>query len=132
MKYTNNAIFTRVRNAVQAVVSTTFATQTYVPTPTKFPTVFAREIGRLTPPEAATMSNAQDIYETTWEVQIFSNLKTGAKEQAYSLMDAVKSALRELYFVETMENPIENGNNTYYTLVARFRRIIGSGESMPT
>ena len=56
----------------------------------------------------------------------------GAKEQAYALLRAVKTALRGLYFVETMENPIEDGNNTYYTLVARFRRIIGSGESMPT
>lgn len=131
-QYTNNAIYTKIRAAARAEVGTTNCTQTYEGKPSKFPTVFAREIGRLTPPSTVTISNAQDIYETTWEVQIFSNLKTGAKEQAYGLMDAVKSALRELYFVETMENPIENGNNTYYTLVARFRRIIGSGESMPT
>lgn len=130
--YTNNAIFTAIRSAVTAVVGTAYCTQTYVGIPSKFPTVFAREVGRFTPTEAATMSNAQDIYETTWEVQIFSNLKTGAKEQAYSLMGAVKTALRGLYFVETMENPIESGDNSYYTLVARFRRIIGSGESMPT
>lgn len=131
-KYTNNAIFTKIRAAAIAEVSTTNVTQTYSPTPSKFPTVFAREIGRFTPAQTATMSNAQDIYETTWEVQIFSNLKTGAKEQAYKLMDAVKSAMRGLYFVESMENPIENGTNAYYILVARFRRIIGSGESMPT
>ena len=130
--YTNNAIFTEIRSAAIAEVSTANCTQTYAATPTKFPTVFAREIGRFTPQETATMSNAQNIYETTWEVQIFSNLKTGAKEQAYALMDAVKSAMRSLYFVETFENPLENGNNNYYTLVARFRRIIGSGESMPT
>jgi len=130
--YTNNAIFTRIRSAAIAEVSSANCTQTYAAVPTKFPTVFAREIGRLTPPEAAALSNAQDIFETTWEVQIFSNLKIGAKEQAYALLRAVKTALRGLYFVETMENPIEDGNNTYYTLVARFRRIIGSGESMPT
>lgn len=130
--YTNNSIFTAIRSAAIAEVSTVNCTQTYAATPTKFPTVFAREIGRFTPQETATMSNAQNIYETTWEVQIFSNLKTGAKEQAYKLMDAVKGALRSLYFVETFENPLENGDNNYYTLVARFRRIIGSGESMPT
>jgi len=130
--YSNNAIYTKIRTAVLAVVSTANVTQTYAGTPSKFPTVFAREIGRFTPNGTPTLSNAQDIYETTWEVQVFSNLKTGAKEQAYSLLTAVKTAMRELYFVESMENPIDNSNNTYYTLVARFRRIIGSGESMPT
>lgn len=131
MKYTNNAIFTAVRAAVLAEVGTAKCTQTYSPTPTQFPTVFVREIGRFTPAQTATMSNAQEIYETTWEVQVFSNLQSGAKEQAYRLMDAVKSALRSLCFVETMENPIDNADAKYYTLVARFRRIIGSGEEMP-
>jgi hypothetical protein len=132
VKYTNNAIFTAIRAAVLAEVSTANCTQTYSPTPAKFPTVFAREIGRFTPAQTATVSNAQDIYETTWEVQVFSNLQSGAKEQAYRLMDAVKSALRRLYFVETMENPIDQTDAKYYTLVARFRRVIGSGEEMPT
>lgn len=131
MKYSNNAIFTAIRAAVLADTPTAKATQTYAATPTQFPTVFAREIGRFTPAQTATMSNAQDIYETTWEVQVFSNLQSGSKEQAYKLMDAVKSALRELYFVETMENPIDRANAQYYTLVARFRRIIGSGEELP-
>lgn len=132
MKYTNNAIFTAIRAAVLAEVSTANCTQTYSPTPAKFPTVFAREIGRFTPAQTATVSNAQDIYETTWEVQVFSNLQSGAKEQAYRLMDSVKGALRRLYFVETMENPIDQTDAKYYTLVARFRRVIGSGEEMPT
>ena len=129
--YTNNAIYTRIRTSVLAEVPRTNCTQTYETSPSKFPCVFAREIGRLTPPGTVTVTNSQDIYETTWEVQVFSNLNTGAKEQAYKLMDAVKSALKSLYFVETFENPID-GSNSYYTLVARFRRIIGSGESMPT
>lgn len=132
MKYTNNAIFTAIRAAVLEEVSTANCTQTYSTTPAKFPTVFAREIGRFTPAQTATISNAQEIYETTWEVQVISNLQAGAKEQAYKLMDAAKSALRRLYFVETMENPVDQTETKYYTLVARFRRIIGSGEDMPT
>ena len=130
--YTNNAIYTAIRASVIAVVPTANVTQTYSPTPAKFPTVFAREIGRFTPAQTATFANAQDIYETTWEVQVFSNLQSGAKEQAYQLMNAVKTALRGLYFVETMENPIDRADAKYYTLVARFRRVIGSGEVMPT
>lgn len=131
-RYTNNAIYTRVRTAVLTEVPTAYCTQTYAPTPTKWPTVFAREIGHFTPSGTPTLSNAQDISERTWEVQIFSNLEKGAKEQAYTLLDAVKTAFRSMYFVETFESPLDStGNNKYYTLIARFRRIIGSGEVMP-
>ena len=110
--------------------STANCTQTYSPTPSKFPTVFAREIGHFTPNGTPTLSNAQDISERTWEVKIFSNLKSGAKEQAYMLLDAVKSAFRSMYFVETFESPLDSTSQSYYTLIARFRRIIGSGEEM--
>ena len=132
MNYKNNAIYTQIRAAVKVAEPDANVTQTYTPTLAKFPTVFAREIGRFTPTATATLSNAQDISERTWEVQIFSNLKAGAKEQAYELMNAVKSALRSLYFVETFESPLDQQNKNIYCLVARFRRIIGSGETMPT
>ena len=131
-KYTNNAIFTRIYTAVKEIVSGANITQTYTAAPSVFPTVFAREIGHFTPNGTPTFSNTQEIYETTWEVQVFSNLKTGAKEQAYKLMDGVKGALRQLYFVETFESPLEQTDKSVFCLVARFRRIIGSGEDMPT
>lgn len=132
MKYTNNAIFTVVRNAVKDEYATANVTQTYTAMPAVFPTVFIREIGRLTPQDTATLSNAQFIYETTWEAQVFTNVSGGAKEQAYAVMDLVKGALRGLYFVETFESPLNQTDKSIFCLVARFRRVIGSGEDMPT
>ena len=133
MRYTNNAIYSKIRESALSAVSTAYVTETYTPKPSKFPTVFAREIGHFTPQPTQVFTNTQDIYESTWEVQVMSNLQTGKKEQAYLLMDAVKTALRPLYFIETFEQPLDTTNNGgIYTLVARFRRIIGSGESMPT
>lgn len=131
MIYTQNAIYTVIRTAVLATVSTANVTQTYSATPSKFPTVFAREIGHFTPSQTQTLTNQQDVYETTWEVQIFSNLTSGAKEQAYSLMSIVKNALKGLYFIEVSENPIDTANAKYYTLIARFRRVIGNGDEFP-
>ena len=131
MIYTQNAIFTVIRTAVLNTISTANVTQTYSATPSKFPTVFAREIGHFTPTQTQTLTNQQDVYETTWEVQIFSNLTSGAKEQAYKLMIAVKNALRGLYFIEVSENPIDTANAKYYTLIARFRRVIGDGDDFP-
>jgi len=132
MKYTNNAIYTKVYNAVKAVANNAYVTQTYAPKPSSFPTVFIREIGRFTPQPTASFSNAQDISERTWEAQVFSNLSSGAKEQAYKLMDAVKGAMRGLYFLEIFESPVDQTDKSIYCLVARFRRIIGSGEDIPS
>lgn len=132
MRYTNNAIFTAIRNAVKAEYADANCVQMYTPTPAKFPTVFAREIGHFTPQQAWTLTNAQDISERTWEVQVFSNLTTGAKEQAYDILDICKGAMRSLYFLETFEQPIDQQDKSIYCLVARFRRVIGGGEEMPT
>lgn len=131
MKYTNNAIFTAIRNAVKAEYADANCVQMYTPTPAKFPTVFAREIGHFTPQQAWTLTNAQDISERTWEVQVFSNLSTGSKEQAYEILDICKDVMRGLYFIETFEQPIDQQDKSIYCLVARFRRVIGGGEEMP-
>lgn len=132
MRYTNNAIFTAIRNAVKAEYADANCVQMYTPTPAKFPTVFAREIGHFTPQQAWTLTNAQDISERTWEVQVFSNLSTGSKEQAYDILDICKNVMRSLYFLETFEQPIDQQDKSIYCLVARFRRVIGGGEEMPT
>lgn len=132
MRYTNNAIFTAIRNAVKAEYADANCVQMYTPTPAKFPTVFAREIGHFTPQQAWTLTNAQDISERTWEVQVFSNLSTGSKEQAYEILDICKNVMRGLYFIETFEQPIDQQDKSIYCLVARFRRVIGGGEEMPT
>lgn len=132
MKYTNNAIFTAIRNAVKAEYADANCVQMYTPTPAKFPTVFAREIGHFTPQQAWTLTNAQDISERTWEVQVFSNLSTGSKEQAYEILDICKDVMRGMYFIETFEQPIDQQDKSIYCLVARFRRVIGGGEDMPT
>lgn len=132
MKYTNNAIFTAIRNAVKAEYADANCVQMYTPTPAKFPTVFAREIGHFTPQQAWTLTNAQDISERTWEVQVFSNLSTGSKEQAYEILDICKDVMRSLYFIETFEQPLDQQDKSIYCLVARFRRVIGGGEDMPT
>lgn len=132
MRYTNNAIFTAIRNAVKAEYADANCVQMYTPTPAKFPTVFAREIGHFTPQQAWTLTNAQDISERTWEVQVFSNLSTGSKEQAYEILDICKNVMRGLYFIEAFEQPIDQQDKSIYCLVARFRRVIGGGEEMPT
>jgi hypothetical protein len=132
VRYTNNAIFTAIRNAVKAEYADANCVQMYTPTPAKFPTVFAREIGHFTPQQAWTLTNAQDISERTWEVQVFSNLSAGSKEQAYDILDICKDVMRSLYFLETFEQPIDQQDKSIYCLVARFRRVIGGGEEMPT
>ena len=93
MRYTNNAIFTRIRNAVKAEFANADCTETYSPTPAHLPTVFARELGHFTPQQAWTLTNAQDISERTWEVQVFSNLNTGVCDHGHREKHDARSVL---------------------------------------
>ena len=57
MIYTQNAIFTVIRTAVLNTISTANVTQTYSATPSKFPTVFAREIEFMEEMEESSKTN---------------------------------------------------------------------------
>lgn len=127
---TFNQIYTRVRTAVLAVASTAFITSTYTPTPSKFPAVFVREVGKFTPTKCISLGNTEDVKEVTIEVQIYSNKTSGAKTEADGILSAIETALKTAYFYEISAAPIDNADSSLYRLVARFRRIVGGAETI--
>ena len=132
MNYSRKGIYTAVRNAIKAAYPNTNVTGTYVPIPSSFPTVFIREIGHFTPPNVVSFTNADDMHESTFEVQVWTKADT-KMDDAYKILDVAKTAFKSLYFVQTSENVVDDGtNSSLFRLTANFRRVIGGGESMPT
>ena len=129
--YTRNAIYSKVAGDVIAAHSDVYCTSTYNPIPPSIPCVFIREIGHYTPTEAVNLGYTEDIYRSTFEVQIFSNVAGGAQSQAYNILATVKTSFREMCFIETSEAPIDNADDSIYRLVARFERVICGGDGMP-
>ena len=127
-----NEIYTEVREAILAISPDAFVTSTYTPTPSKFPAVFVREIGKYTPPRYATLNNSENVSEVTYEVQIFSNKQSGAKSEADTLYAAIKVALKKQYFREASATPVDNADHTVYRFAATFRRIIADADNVKT
>ena len=130
MNYSRNAIYTRVANAIKAGYPNAYCTSRMVASPAKFPAILIHEIDRNRPIQN-TQLDFQDVqYESVFEIQVVSNKHNTAATEAYSIMDLAKAAMSGLYYREFSETNIDRSDT--FTIVGRFRRVIGGGDTMPT
>ena len=130
MKYTRNAVYTRVVNAIKAQYADAYCTSRYVAKPSTFPTCYIHEIDNFRPLQF-TQLDFQDVqWESAFEIQVVSAKETVAASEAYAIMDIAKAAFSELYYREFSETTIDSGDK--FTVIGRFRRRIGGGDVMPT
>ena len=130
MNYSRNAIYTRVANAIKADYPDAYTTSRMVASPAQFPAILIHEIDRNRPIQN-TQLDFQDVqYESVYEIQVVSNKANTAATEAYSIMDLAKAAMSGLYYREFSETNIDRSDT--FTIVGRFRRVIGGGDTMPT
>lgn len=129
MKYTRNAIYTRVRNAIMAQYPNAYCTSRYVAKPAIFPACYIHEIDNSRPIQF-TQLDFQDVqWESAFEIQVVSNKPNTAASEAYAIMDIAKAAFNDLFYREFSETTIDRGDT--FTVIGRFRRRIGGGDQMP-
>ena len=129
MKYSRNAIYTRVVNAIKAEYPMAYCTSRYVAKPSTFPACYIHEIDN-TRPIQNTQLDFQDVqYESVFEIQVVSNKANTAASEAYDIMELAKAAMSGLYFRRFSETNVDRGDT--FTIIARFRRVIGGGDEMP-
>ena len=130
MTYSRNAIYTRIVNAIRAVYPNTYCTSRLVAKPSTFPTCYIHEIDR-NRPQQYTQLDFQDVqYESVYEIQVVSAKNNTASTEAYALMEIARQAFSDLYYREFSETNIDTG--VTFTIIGRFRRVIGGGDTMPT
>lgn len=77
-----------------------------------------------------TQIDFEDVqWESVFEIQIVSAKANTAATEAYGIMDIARQSFNDLYYREFSETNIDNGDT--FTLVGRFRRVIGGGDEMP-
>lgn len=129
MKYSRNAIYTRIVNAIKTEFPNTYFTSRLVASPAKFPACYIHEIDRNRPLQN-TQLDFQDVqYESVYEIQVVSNKRNTAASEAYDIMDLAREAFSSLYYREFSEANIDRGDT--FTIIGRFRRVIGGGDEMP-
>lgn len=130
MTYSRNAIYTRIVNAIRAVYPNTYCTSRLVAKPSTFPACYIHEIDRNRPLQN-TQLDFQDVqYESVFEIQVVSAKNNTASTEAYNLMEIARQAFSDLYYREFSETNIDTGDT--FTIIGRFRRLIGGGDTMPT
>ena len=130
MNYSRNAIYTRVANAIKADYPDAYTTSRMVASPARFPAILIHEIDRNRPIKNTQLDFEDVQYESVFEIQVVSNKANTAATEAYSIMDLAKAAMSGLYYREFSETNIDRSDT--FTIVGRFRRVIGGGDTMPT
>jgi hypothetical protein len=130
VKYSRNAIYTRVANAIKADFPDAYCTSRMVASPAKFPAILIHEIDRNRPLRNTQLDFEDVQYESVYEIQIVSNKANTAASEAYDIMALARAAMSELYYREFSETNIDRSDT--FTIVGRFRRVIGGGDTMPS
>lgn len=131
-RFKRNIVYDAIYRTVMNNYPDAEVSATYTPTPSKFPAVFAYEIGRMQNPSGITLAVDDTQYQVTWEVQVISNKADDGMSQAFDIMDTISDAMRLMYFIEISNAPIGIEDETKFRVVARFRRTIGGGDIIPT
>lgn len=131
MQITRNAVYTRLVKALKWAFPDCYYTGRLEPIPQKLPTMYAREIGNMQPVENVTLSYDDEQYQSTFEVQVFSNLQAGAETEAYAIMAIAQRVLKGLGYIQDMLEPMPNADATIFRLIGRWHRQIGGGDEMP-
>ena len=130
MNYTRNAVYTRVRSAIIAQFPDAYITSRMVAKPSAFPAVLVHEIDRSRPLRNTQLDFKDVQWESVFEVQVVSSKANTAATEAYNIMDIARQSLSDLYYREFSETNIDSGDT--FTLIGRFRRVIGGGDTMPS
>lgn len=130
MMYSRNAVYTRIVNAIKAEYPSMYCTSRYVLKPASFPACYIREIDHSRPLENTQLDFEDVQWESAFEIQVVSNRANTAATEAYGIMEVAKAAFSSLYYRQLSENTIDDG--TKFTVIGRFRRVIGGGDTMPT
>ena len=59
-----------------------------------------------------------------FEVNVYSNLTSGAKQQCKDIMELVDQQLQGLNFVRLFCNPGKNADKKYFRMTARYRAVV--------
>lgn len=129
MRYSRNAIFTQIANAIKTEYPQAYCTSRYVAKPSTFPACYIHEIDNARPIQN-TQLDFQDVQcESVFEIQVVSNKANTAASEAYNIMTLADTAFSGLYYRRFSQTNIDRGDT--FTLIGRYRRIIGGGDKIP-
>ena len=117
-KYTNPKIF--ITGEPEKVLST-------------YPAVTIVEMENSTYEKTLDSSSKENHANLMYEINVYSNLKTGKKAQCKQIRSEIDEIMILLGFKRITSNPISNlDDSTIYRIVSRYRAIVSTDETIYT
>ena len=92
--------------------------------PPRFPCLTLEQIDTYTYEDSLDASPTANNDWVVFEVNVYSNLVSGAKQQCKAIMQLVDQQLQGLNFVRLFCNPAKNADKKYYRMTARYRAVV--------
>ena len=120
-----NEIFNDVSAKVRTSVTDVYMSGEYVKAPPYFPAVSLVEMDNAPYANTITSSENENHSALMYEVNVYSNKKTGKKSECKKIIMIIDEAMQSLGFVRTMLQPIPNMDDaTIYRMTARYSAIV--------
>lgn len=118
-------LFTEIAGVLRSTYKGITVYGEYVPAPAGFPSVSIVEMDNATYLPARTNRPVEQYAEVMYEVNVYSNLTRGKKDQAKAIMDTIDTLLQQYGFERITVQPIQNMNDaTIYRMVGRYRAVV--------
>ena len=115
-----NEVFNYVAQALRSEYTNIFVASVKTRAPSSFPAVQIIETSNAVATDTADTNSIENHADLMYEVNVYSNLKSGAKLQAKQIMSFADECFKELGFVRQLCEPINNSDSSVFRYVARF------------
>lgn len=118
-------IFSIVSKAVRSKYPKIYMTGEYIKVPPSFPCVSLIEADNQVYRNTRTTDSNENHVQVTYEVDVYSNKKTGRKSECKTILALIDNLMIDLGFTRSLLTPVPNEEDaTVYRMVARYRAIV--------
>ena len=119
-----NAVFNLVADAFDAEYPTGSRYSESTTSPPRFPCLTLEQVDNYTYQKSLDAEHKEHDVWVVFEVNVYSNLTAGAKQQCKAIMDLVDQQLQALNFTRMFCNPGKNADKKYSRLTARYQAVV--------
>ena len=126
-----NEIFDIIAKAVKSVFPDIYISGEYVKSPPKFPAVSLVEMDNSVYTRTQTSDCMENHADVMYEVNIYSNKKSGKKSECKAIATLIDNELAALGFSRSMLQPIPNMDDaTIYRILGRYRAVASNDKTI--
>ena len=119
-----SAVFSQVAAAFDAAYPNGSRYGEQTTSPPRFPCLTLEQVDNYTYEGSLDAAHEEHDAWVVFEVNVYSNLTSGAKQQSKAIMGLVDQQLQGLNFVRLFCNPGKNADKKYFRMTARYRAVV--------